>query len=309
MLLHLRGDDRGGEIRRHGGGRERPRRGGRIALVRHGRRAAAAGRGGLERLRHVGLHQQRDVAGDLAAGAGQDGKGRCELGEPVAMGVPGRVRQRQVEQRGEPLGDRDAAVAQRRERAGGAAELQHQRLLAQPPQPLARARERRRIAGELEPERHRHRMLQQRARDRRGAAMLAGERREAVDRAIEVVDQRIDGGAQFEHQRGVDDVLAGGAPMHVARRLRILLGDLGGQRLDERRNHRAGLDGLAAERLDVIALGARRFGDRIDAGYRDDAERGLGARQRSLDVEHVLQARTIVEDRAHRRARDQGRQQ
>ncbi len=33
------------------------------------------GRAGLECFRHVGLHQQRDVAGDLAAGAGKDGKG------------------------------------------------------------------------------------------------------------------------------------------------------------------------------------------------------------------------------------------
>ena len=78
--------------------------------------------------------------------------------------VPGRVGQRQVEQRREPLGHAEAALAERRERAGGAAELQHQRFLAQPPQPLARARQRRGIARELEPERHRQRLLQQGAR-------------------------------------------------------------------------------------------------------------------------------------------------
>ena len=121
--------------------------------MRHGRRAAAPVGGRLEGFRHVGLHQQRDVAGDLAAGAGENRKRRRDLGEPVAVAVPGRVRQRQIEQCGEPLGDLDPAVAERGEGAGGAAELQHQRLAAQPPQPLARARKRRRVAGELEPER------------------------------------------------------------------------------------------------------------------------------------------------------------
>ena len=98
------------------------------------------GAGGLEGLGHLGLHQERDVAGDLAAGAGEDRECRRDLGEPVAVAVPGRFRQRQVEQGGKPLGDVEARVAERRERAGRAAELQHQRLPAQSPQPLARAR-------------------------------------------------------------------------------------------------------------------------------------------------------------------------
>ena len=93
---------------------------------------------------------------------------------------------------------------------------------AQPPQPLARARQRRRIAGELEPERHRQRVLQQRARDRQrcGDGVPASVVKPAIG-AVEVGEQRIDRGAQLEHQRGVDDVLAGRAPMHVARRLRV----------------------------------------------------------------------------------------
>ena len=81
----------------------------------------------------------------------------------VCQGASGK---RQVEQRREPLGDAHAAVAERRKRAGGAAELQRQRLAAQPQQPLARARQRRGIAGELEPERHRQCVLQPGARHR-----------------------------------------------------------------------------------------------------------------------------------------------
>ena len=39
---------------------------------------------------------------------------------------------------------------------------------------------------------------------------------------------------------GIDDVLAGRAPMHIARGLGIRLGDVGRQRLDERDREVAG---------------------------------------------------------------------
>ena len=48
--------------------------------------------------------------------------------QPVAVGVPGRFRQRQVELLRQALGHDEPLVAERRERAGGAAELQRQRL-------------------------------------------------------------------------------------------------------------------------------------------------------------------------------------
>ena len=115
----------------------------------------APGRCRLECFAHVGLHQQRDIAGDLAAGAGKDRERGCDLRQPIAMAVPWRLGQRQVEQGGQPLGHVEALVVERRERADRAAELQHQGVAAQPAQPLAGAGERRRVAGELEPERHR----------------------------------------------------------------------------------------------------------------------------------------------------------
>ena len=125
----------------------------------------------LERLADLGLHHQRDVAGDLAAGAGEDARRRRRL-RPGGRGGCARARRAvQVEQRREPLGHVEAVLAERRQRAGGAAELQHQRLPAQPAQPVARARQRRGIAGELEPERHRQRVLHQRARHRKRAAV------------------------------------------------------------------------------------------------------------------------------------------
>ena len=93
MLLDLGGEQGRDEIRRDRRGRERRRGADRIALVRQRRGAAAAGRARLERLADFGLHHQRDVARDLAAGAGQDAEAGGDLGQPVAVGVPGRVGQ------------------------------------------------------------------------------------------------------------------------------------------------------------------------------------------------------------------------
>ena len=74
---------------------------------------------------------------------------------------------------------------------------------------------RRRIAGGFQPERHRQSLLQPRARHGRRLAMLDRHLRKRADGAVKILHQGIDGRAQIEHQRGVDDVLAGGAPMHV----------------------------------------------------------------------------------------------
>ena len=140
----------------------------------------------------------------------------------------------------QPSGDRQSVVAERGERAGRAAELQRQRLAAQSLQPRARAMQRRGIFGELEPERHRQRMLQPGAGDHGGVAMLTRQFGKARDGAIDVGEQRIDAGAQGQHGGGIDHVLAGGAPMHIARGVGVGLGDVGGQRLDERDREIAG---------------------------------------------------------------------
>ena len=233
VVLHLRRKDRRRQIGRHG--RSTQRAGGRhrIALVRHGGRAAAAFARGFEGFADIGLHHQRDVARDLAAGAGEDGEhGGC-FGDAVAVGVPGRIGQRQIEFARKPFRDRQSLVAERRERAGRAAELQRQRFAAQPLQPFSRAVQRRGIFGELQPERHRQRVLQPGAGHHRRIAMLSRQCRKTRDGAAGVGEQRIDAGAQAEHGAGIDDVLAGRAPMDIARGISVGLRDMGGQRLDE----------------------------------------------------------------------------
>ena len=66
-----------------------------------------------------------------------------------------------------------------------------------------------------------------------GVAMLPREDSKARNGATDIGQQRIDAFAQGQHRSGVDHVLAGGAPMHIARGLNIGHGDIGGQRLDK----------------------------------------------------------------------------
>ena len=83
-------------------------------------------------------------------------------------------------------------------------------------------------------------MLQPCAGDDRGMAVLKRQSGEAGNGAIDIAKQRVDAGAQAEHGAGIDDVLAGRAPMDIARRPGIHLGDIGRQRLDERDGEVAG---------------------------------------------------------------------
>ena len=94
VILHLGGEDRGGEVGRHGRGTQRARGRDRIALVRHGGGAAAAFARRLKSFGDIGLHHQRNVARDLAATAGEDREHGSGFGDAVAMGVPGRLGQR-----------------------------------------------------------------------------------------------------------------------------------------------------------------------------------------------------------------------
>ena len=132
--------------------------------------------------------------------------------------------------------------------------------------------------------------------------MAAGDRREAVDGGVEVGDQRVDAGAQLEHQRAVDQVLCGGAPMHEAGGLGVALGHLLGERRDERAREVAGAGGGLAERGKVVAVGLAGRRDPVDAAGRDHRHRRFGAGQCRLEIEHALEVGAVVDDRPHRSA-------
>ena len=263
---------------------------------------------GLERLADFGLHQQRHVACDLAAGAGEDRERGCDLGKTVPVRVPRCVGHSEIKLRGKPLGDVEALFLERGQRAGGAAELQDQNFLAQPPQPVARARQRRGITRELEPERHRQRLLEQGARHGHVAAMAPGECRERLGGAIEILEQRVEHGAELEHHGCVDHVLAGRAPMNVPGRLLAALADFGGQRVDQGGGEIAGDDRALAQRRKIVVPDLTGFSDGAGMARGHDADRGLGARERGLEIEHALHARTVVEHGAHLVGRVERRQ-
>jgi len=66
--------------------------------VRHRRRPAAAAARRLGQLADLALRHQRDVLGDLAQRAREHAQLAAERDELVALRVPGRGRQAQVEQ-------------------------------------------------------------------------------------------------------------------------------------------------------------------------------------------------------------------
>ena len=84
-----------------------------------------------------------------------------------------------------------------------------------------------------------------------GMAVLTRQPGKARDGAVDISEQRIDAGAKAEHGAGIDDVLAGRAPMDIARRFGIHFGDVGGQRLDERDRKVAGPGGGLGQRGEV----------------------------------------------------------
>ncbi len=88
LLRHGR-DDGGREHRRAAGGRQDERGADGIALVRHGRGAAAAWTGGLGGLAHFDLHHQRDVARGLGQRADDQGGVLRQGRDAYALGEPG----------------------------------------------------------------------------------------------------------------------------------------------------------------------------------------------------------------------------
>ena len=97
--------------------------GDRVALLRHGRGVAASLDIGLRDLGHLGLRQQDHVGRDLAEAAADQAEKADRLRDPVARHMPRRRGGGEPELRCQALHHRDAAVAERRERAGGSAEL------------------------------------------------------------------------------------------------------------------------------------------------------------------------------------------
>ena len=136
----------------------------------------------------------------------------------------------------------------------------------------------------------------------RGVAVAPGEARQGRLYPVQFLADQIEGVAQLQNQRGVDDVLGRGTPVHVA--AGIARAGLA-ERLDQGHDRIADQLRALADRPQIEAGDIRLRGDLLGRLGRDQPELRLGARERRLDVQHALQARLVGEHGAHRGRREQ----
>ena len=259
MLLHGRGEHRRDESRHAHRRGERDRRADGIALLRHRRRAAAARRRRLERLAHFGLREQRQIARELAERRGERCPARSRTSHRrsrcVCHGMSATPRSSSRASAvvdGEAARRRATRACRRRRRTARRARAaaaprgarDGDRARASTPASFRPSVTGDACCSHVRPAQHRVAM-------RVAPAWRAHRARRARSASIE--RERI---AQLQHEPGVDDVLAGRAPVHVAARLGVGGGDAARQRGDQRNREVAGVARLARQRGDVEIVGA-----------------------------------------------------
>ena len=293
LLGHRReqGRNQPGGPARGGAGEHRVHR---VALLGQGRRPAL----GLAHLPHLGLGEEDDVERDLAERPRRGPQGGGELGDPDPVGVPGQQRLGEPELGGEAPGHLEAGVAERRQRPRGAAELHRETLVAHPLEAGPG-----RVDGDHPPRRAqaeggRQRLLEQGARRHRRVPVGLGEGGAAVAGGAEVGGDQLERAPGDEHERAVDDVLAGRSPVEVRSRAR------GEPRLeggDERHHRVAGGQRAAADVVDVetrVPAGGGDLGGR-GGGHHSCARAGGG--EGRLHLEHGAQPGAVGHHRVDRR--------
>ena len=259
-------------------------RDGGVVLVRHRRRAAARA---LAHLAHLGLGEQDDVARDLRARRGGRGERRAELDQRAAVGVP----RHRAARPGRARGRRGARPRARASPSTASVPTAPPSCAAQPLAPT-RSRPARgpRAAPTSQPAAFSPNVVGTaccssvrpaigvdavRPRERARSGLGGSPSHAAVGASARLRD---------EHRGGVDDVLAGRAPVHEPGRLRA---DRRADRAHERLG-RVARDAPGPRRARPRRRGRpAALGDRarpacagIDAGDR------LGVHERPLGVEH-----------------------
>ena len=177
--------------------------------------------------------------------------------------MPGDQRRIQAELFGERLHHADTVGAERGERAHRTTELHHRDLAAEPGEAGGMTLQRGEPERALEAEGDRQCVLGVGAPGHRGVPVAARQSLERRLDAPQILPDQLETVAQLQHERGVDDVLGGGPPVHVAAgiaRARMA------QSLDERH------DGIA-DQLGVLA--DRRQIEARDVGVGSDLRRRL----------------------------------
>ena len=175
---------------------------------------------GLAHLGEFRLHHQHDVRRDLGERAAQHAQPAGGLRQAVARDMPGDVGLREIQFAGQFARHVEPLIAQRGQCARSTAEGQAQRARPQLLQPVQRGQQRREPHRDLVAEGDRQRVLQMRAPRHHRVPVLRRHGCECGAGGAQVgLDQR-QAVAHLEHQRGVHDVLGGGAPMRPAARFR-----------------------------------------------------------------------------------------
>ena len=201
-------------------------------------------------------------------------RGSCATGGPAR---PGRARRRRARAPGCPR-------HRSRRACRGAAELGGEPLLGDLGQQASRLGDPDQPAGCLEPERRRHSLLQQGARGHRRRPVLPGQDGARRHDAVGLGQHEQDRPVGDEHRRGVEDVLARGAAVHVARRV---VSDRRGERADERLDRVAGGATVLEQLLEVEAGGVTRCLDLRRGRGRHEPGGGCCAHERALGREHA----------------------
>src|ERR1700751_5411253 len=221
VLLRHRGQHSGGERRSAHGRRQHYRTRDRIALVRHGERASTALSGWLKYLCDFCLRLQGEIASNFPQRPDEEGEKRGDLSEAVTMRMPWEIRHIQLKFLGEHPGDIQAALAEARKSTGGSAELQNENAAAQFLHAGAMPRHRVQPSCGFEPEGGRHGLLQPGSGWHDGGAMGCGELGERAAQLIHICCDDVESVAQLQNEAGIDYVLAGWAPAHVAHGLLV----------------------------------------------------------------------------------------
>ena len=253
--------------------------------------APETGAGAFVHLGHLGLRQERDVAGDLAEDGVRAGQRRGQLDQPQPVRVPGQGRQRQRQLLGQQRRHPRPAVPQRRQRARGPAELDRQPPGADRRQAGPRVIQRGQPARGHQPERDGHGLLEQRPADHDGGPVRVRQRRRGLGRGGQVGADDVKRVTGQQHRGRVHDVLAGRAAVHGAGRGP---GHLPGQRAAQRGNGVAGERGQFAQVRHVEVPRHGRLGHRGAGAGGSEPGPLQRAGQARLHVQHGPQPRVVT---------------
>ena len=199
--------------------------------------------------------------------------------------MPGDVGLAEAELLHQPGADGEAVLGGGGQRTDRAAELADEHARPAFGQALAMSVQLRGPDRHLIAKRDRQRVLAMGTAGHHGIPVANRQVEAALDELGQLgIDEIVDV-LKYQHQAGVGDVLGGGAPVDV---LAGVARACGRQRADDRHDRVQGVLNAFLDLIQVEVFGPCLFGNLLGGGFGNQAELGLGARQRGLEVEPLL---------------------